>query len=139
MPSIRESWLISPKTKFLLIRSHPLPLSKTASLLTFVLTWTISIRHGELYAKSFSEHRKCIWVVQLNMRSFHTPLTVIENLSRNRGDLPAVRYADPGLINNGYKTISYAEYWNDIENTAEIWLSILSKAGVTKGSVVGLW
>lgn len=73
------------------------------------------------------------------MRSFHTPLTVIENLSRNRGDLPAVRYADPGLINNGYKTISYAEYWNDIENTAEIWLSILSKAGVTKGSVVGLW
>ncbi|KAG5661859.1 hypothetical protein KAF25_004098 [Fusarium avenaceum] len=73
------------------------------------------------------------------MRSFHTPLTVIENLSRNRGDLPAVRYADAGLVNNGYKTISYAEYWNDIENAANLWLSILSKAGVAKGSVVGLW
>lgn len=73
------------------------------------------------------------------MRSFHTPLTVIENLSRNRGDLPAVRYADPGLLNNGYKTISYVDYWSDINNAAKIWLSILSKAGVAKGSVVGLW
>jgi hypothetical protein len=73
------------------------------------------------------------------MRSFHTPLTDIENLSRNRADLAAVRYADPGLLNDGYKTISYADYWNDIENAAKTWLSILSNAGVAKGSVVGLW
>ncbi|KAM0192276.1 hypothetical protein ACHAPI_008451 [Fusarium lateritium] len=73
------------------------------------------------------------------MRSFHTPLTVIENLAQKRGDLPAVRYADVDSVNDGYKTISYAEYWNDIENAAKIWLSTLSKAGIAKRSVVGLW
>ncbi|KAF4943399.1 hypothetical protein FGADI_13442 [Fusarium gaditjirri] len=72
------------------------------------------------------------------MRTFHTPLTIIETLAKSRGDAAAVRYLLPES-STGYKTITYAEYCNDVTNAAKIWLSVLSQAGIAKGAVVGIW
>ena len=69
------------------------------------------------------------------MRTFHTPLSVIQSLAQSRGDSPAVRYADE----SGYKTISYAEHWQNINDAAKNWTAELAQAGIAKGSVVGLW
>jgi acyl-CoA synthetase (AMP-forming)/AMP-acid ligase II len=69
------------------------------------------------------------------MRTFHTPLSVIQSLAESRGDSPAVRYADE----SGYKTISYTEYWQNINDAAKNWTAELSRADIAKGSVVGLW
>ncbi|KAG5788297.1 hypothetical protein H9Q69_012643 [Fusarium xylarioides] len=72
------------------------------------------------------------------MRTFHTPLTIIETLAKYRGDAAAVRYLLPDSSTE-YKTITYAEYCNDVENAAKTWLSVLSQAGIAKGAVVGIW
>ncbi|RKK12300.1 hypothetical protein BFJ66_g12925 [Fusarium oxysporum f. sp. cepae] len=72
------------------------------------------------------------------MRTFHTPLTIIETLAKSRGDSAAVRYLLPESSTE-YKTITYAEYCDDVENAAKIWLSVLSQAGIAKGAVVGIW
>ncbi|KAF4337748.1 4-hydroxybenzoate benzoate ligase [Fusarium beomiforme] len=72
------------------------------------------------------------------MRTFHTPLTIIETLSKARGDSAAVKYLLPESSTD-YKTITYAEFWNDIDNVAKIWASALSSAGIAKGAVVGIW
>ncbi|KAF5565365.1 4-hydroxybenzoate benzoate ligase [Fusarium napiforme] len=72
------------------------------------------------------------------MRTFHTPLTIIETLAKSRGDTAAVRYLLPGSSTE-YKTITYAEYFNDVENAAKCWLSVLSQAGIAKGAVIGIW
>ncbi|RFN54376.1 4-hydroxybenzoate-- benzoate-- ligase [Fusarium flagelliforme] len=69
------------------------------------------------------------------MRTFHTPLSVIQSLAQSRGDSPAVRYADQ----SGYQTISYTEYWQNINDAAKNWTAELSRADIAKGSVVGLW
>ncbi|KAF5966489.1 4-hydroxybenzoate benzoate ligase [Fusarium coicis] len=72
------------------------------------------------------------------MRTFHTPLTIINTLAKSRGDAAAVRYLLPDSSTE-YKTITYAEYSNDIEIAAKTWLSVFSQAGVVKGAVVGIW
>lgn len=72
------------------------------------------------------------------MRTFHTPLTLIETLAKTHGDAAAVRYLLPDSSTE-YKTITYAEYRHDVENAARIWLSVLSQAGIAKGAVVGIW
>jgi hypothetical protein len=72
------------------------------------------------------------------MRTFHTPLTIIETLSKSRGDSAAVRYLLPESPTE-YKTITYAEYCNDVGNAAKTWLSALSQAGIARGAVVGIW
>ncbi|KAH7240027.1 uncharacterized protein BKA55DRAFT_576909 [Fusarium redolens] len=72
------------------------------------------------------------------MRTFHTPLTIIETLSKSRGDSAAVRYLLPESSTE-YKTITYAEYCNDVGNAAKTWLSALSQAGIARGAVVGIW
>ncbi|KAF5569975.1 4-hydroxybenzoate benzoate ligase [Fusarium pseudoanthophilum] len=72
------------------------------------------------------------------MRTFHSPLTIIETLAKSRGDAAAVRYLLPGSSTE-YKTITYAEYCNDVEDAAKAWLSVLSQAGIAKGAVIGIW
>ena len=69
------------------------------------------------------------------MRTFHTPLSIIQSLAKSRGDSPAVRYADE----SGYKTISYAEHCQNVNDAAKHWTAELFKTGIAKGSVVGLW
>ncbi|KAF5989013.1 hypothetical protein FBULB1_1168 [Fusarium bulbicola] len=72
------------------------------------------------------------------MRTFHTPLTIIETLAKSRGDAAAVRYLLPESPTD-YITITYAEYCNDVEDAAKRWLYVLSQAGIAKGAVVGIW
>lgn len=72
------------------------------------------------------------------MRTFHTPLTIIETLAKTHGDAAAVRYLLPDSSTE-YKTITYAEYRNDVENVAKAWMSVLTQAGIAKGAVVGIW
>ncbi|RGP73703.1 4-hydroxybenzoate-- benzoate-- ligase [Fusarium sporotrichioides] len=73
------------------------------------------------------------------MRSFYTPLSVIESLSQSQGDSPAIRHAKSESTNDEFETISYATHWQNINIGAKKWITELSKAGITKGAVVGLW
>lgn len=73
------------------------------------------------------------------MRTFHTPLSVIESLSQSQGDSPAIRHVNSKSINNEYETISYAKHWQNISIAAQNWIAELSQVGIAKGAVVGLW
>ncbi|KAF5630098.1 4-hydroxybenzoate benzoate ligase [Fusarium sp. NRRL 52700] len=65
-------------------------------------------------------------------------LRISVTLAKSRGDAAAVRY----LLSESsteYKTVTYAEYCNDVEYMARAWLSVLSHASIAKGAVVGIW
>ncbi|KAF4435948.1 hypothetical protein F53441_13376 [Fusarium austroafricanum] len=72
------------------------------------------------------------------MRTYYTFFTIIEAIAKSWGEAPAIRFLESDSTST-YKTISYAEYWNDIENAAKSWVSVLSEAGIAKGAVVGVW
>ncbi|CEI62071.1 hypothetical protein FVEN_g3104 [Fusarium venenatum] len=73
------------------------------------------------------------------MRTFYTPVSIIESLSQSQGDSPAIRHVNSESINNEFETISYATHWQNINIAAKNWVAELSQAGITRGAVVGLW
>ncbi|CAF3456324.1 unnamed protein product [Fusarium graminearum] len=73
------------------------------------------------------------------MRTFHTPLSVIESLSKSQGDSPAIRHVNSESVNNEFETVSYAKHWQNINIAAQKWIAELSQVGIAKGAVVGLW
>ncbi|KAL3601743.1 hypothetical protein FPOAC2_06017 [Fusarium poae] len=73
------------------------------------------------------------------MRTFCTPLSVIESLSLSQGHSPAIRRVNSESLDNEFEAISYATHWQNINTAAKNWIAELSQLGIKRGAVVGLW
>ncbi|KAH9944105.1 acetyl-CoA synthetase-like protein [Epithele typhae] len=76
------------------------------------------------------------------MTLFHTHLTVLEQTATRSPLAPAFRL--PRLGPNSDKvlewdTVTYQQFWQDVETFARCWTRSLSADGVARRSVVGLW
>ncbi|GJJ09119.1 hypothetical protein Clacol_003341 [Clathrus columnatus] len=62
-------------------------------------------------------------------------LTAIEQASRTKPDNTAFKIP----FENGWKNISYKQFWNDVQRVGVYWSKMLVEQGVKEREVVGLW
>ena len=76
------------------------------------------------------------------MPTFQSHLSVLESSVKLYPTLPAFRLPvvdqETSRISE-WTTVTYAQFHKDVEIYARYWTSLLSAAGVTPGSVIGLW
>jgi hypothetical protein len=74
--------------------------------------------------------------------TFQSHLTVLDSSARSFPTRPAFRTP---VVNKEtsqiteWSTVTYSQFFQDVELYARYWTSVLSADGITPGSVVGLW
>ena len=74
--------------------------------------------------------------------TFQSHLSVLESSAKSYPTRPAFRTP---VVNkeasqiSEWATVTYAQFYQDVELYARHWISVLSTDGVPPGSVVGLW
>jgi len=78
----------------------------------------------------------------MSTSTFQSHLSVLESSVRLYPTRPAFRTP---AVNEGtsqiseWTTITYAQFYQDVQLYARYWTSILSADGVAPGSIIGLW
>lgn len=76
------------------------------------------------------------------MPPYRTHLTVLEHTATRCPDAPAFRVPRVDKDTDeilAWDTITYSQFWQDVEHFARHWTQKLEADGVARRSVVGLW
>lgn len=71
------------------------------------------------------------------MSSYQSHITVLQHSASSYPDASVFRV--PRLDQDGWSSISYRQFKDDVEFTARYWRQALESDGISEHSVVGLW
>ena len=78
----------------------------------------------------------------MSTSTFQSHLSVLESSVRSYPTRPAFRVPVVNKDTSGvseWATITYAQFYQEVQLYARYWTSILSADGVAPGSIIGLW